>query len=97
MGGILLHLRPPARELQRAEWEVLLHRRESRADPGDAAKQRRLEEVEEAHDVAKAIVDSLALEYRISGHCSGHGWISRVVPQRRRQGSDGDEGGNGVE
>jgi hypothetical protein len=64
---------PPCRELQRAEWELVLRRKESCADPGDAAKWRRVEKVDEARDMAKAIVDSLMLEYNIGAHCTAGG------------------------
>jgi hypothetical protein len=61
---------PPCCELYLTEEEFTLRWREARADPDNPEKRRRALEAEEAHDVAKGVVESLEIEYSIGRHCT---------------------------
>jgi hypothetical protein len=74
---------PPCRELNLAEQEFTLRWREACADLDNPEKRRCALEAEEARDVAKAIVESLEIEYSIGLHCTAG----------RRPGSNDNEDG----
>ena len=59
---------PAFLELRNAEEALLAWEKEARADRGDVKKRRRVEETQEARDLAKAVLPSLEEEYGLVWH-----------------------------
>ena len=59
---------PAFLELRHAEEALLAREKEASADRGDVKKRRRVEEAQEARDLAKAVLQSLEEEYGLVRH-----------------------------